>query len=194
MDFLQRLFFESPVYLAVFSFVLFAVVLFTRRRMNGAAARYSLPGVVLLIVAMFSMQQAVETQRERIFRVLDEFITAIASQNISAAGRAIGEGYNSEEMNRKGIIEFIGSALESIKVYDTRIRQRDVTIDGDRAEMQLAAWATVSIRGGAGEYHMGKWRIGWAVEGGEWKIVSLRPEMIDAIPMEGMGRLRMYVP
>jgi hypothetical protein len=194
MDFLQRLFFESPVYLAVFSFVLFAVVLFARRRMTGAVARYSLPGVALLIILLFTVQHAVETQRERIFRSLDEFIAAIASQNTSGVARAIGKEYNSEEMGRTEIIAFIDSALESIKIYDTRIRQREVTIDGDRAQMQLAAWATVSIRGGAGEYHIGKWRIGWAVEKGEWKIVSLRPEMIDAVAMEGMGRMRMYVP
>ena len=194
MDFLQELFFESPAYLAILSFVLFAVVLLARRRMTGAAARYSLPGVVLLIVVLFIVQQAVETQRERVFRTLDEFIAAISSQNTSAAGRIIGEGYNSEEMKRKDIIEFIGSALETLRIYDSRIRRRDVTINGDRAEMLLAAWATVSIRGAAGEYHLGQWRIGWDVEGGEWKIVSLRPEMIDSLPLAGMSGLKMHMP
>ena len=43
MGFLQGVFLESPFWLAIFSFLLFAVVLFARQRWTGLSARYALP-------------------------------------------------------------------------------------------------------------------------------------------------------
>jgi ketosteroid isomerase-like protein len=194
VDFLQSLFFESPLYLTVFSFLLFAVTLFARRRLTGAAARWSLFAALALIAFLFIIQQVVVTERDRIQATLDDFVDAIAAQNVSGVERAIGETYNSEGMGRKEIVDFVRSSLESLNIYDTRFTRRDVTIDGDHAEMIIVVWATVRIHGGPGEYHQGRWQIGWARENGQWKIVSLRPEIVDAVPIETMSRLRAYVP
>jgi hypothetical protein len=129
------------------------------------------------------------TERERIQTALDEFVDAIATRNMTGVARAIGEGYDSEKIDREEMIEFIQTSLESVSIYDTRFSRRDVEVNGDRAEMVIVAWATVRIRNGAGEYHQGRWRIAWAREGEDWKIVALRPEMIDTAPIEGMSRL-----
>ena len=190
MDFLQHLFLESPLYLAVFSFLLLAVVLFGKRRLTGAPARWSLPAVLGLIVFLFIIQRMVVTERERIQAALDDFVAAIAAPNMAGVEQAIGQTYDSEKMDRKDIIDFIGASLESVSIYDTRFSRRDVTVDGDRAEMLIVAWATIRTHGGPGEYHQGRWRIGWARENGRWKIVSLRPEMIDTAPIEGLIRFR----
>ncbi|HVP10258.1 MAG TPA: nuclear transport factor 2 family protein [Phycisphaerae bacterium] len=192
MDFLQRLFLESPLYLAAFSFLLLAAVLFARRWLTGAAARWSLPAVLGLIAILFIVQQTVVTERKRIQATLDEFVAAIAAQDMNGVATTIGEGYDSDNMDREMIIEFIRTSLESINVYDTRFSRRDVTVDGDRADMIIVAWATVRIRGGAGEYHQGQWRIAWVREGGEWKITALRPLVIDTAPITGMYQLRPY--
>jgi ketosteroid isomerase-like protein len=189
MDFLQHWFLESPFRLAVFSFLLLAAVLFARRRWTGAAGRWSVPAALAFIVVLFTIQKAVVTEREGLQAALDDFVAAIAVEDMQGVARTIGEGYDSDAMNRSEIIEFIRASLESVDIYDTRFSRREVDVAGDRAEMLIVALATVRIRGGAGEYHQGRWRIGWAREGNEWKIVSLRPEMIDTAPVEGLGRL-----
>ena len=63
--------------------------------------------------------------------------------------------------------------------------------DGDE-EGRLAG--TVSIRGGVGEFHWGRWRMSWRHEPDGWKIGSLHPEMIDGRPIGSMGRLRDFAP
>ncbi|MFH1417880.1 MAG: nuclear transport factor 2 family protein [Planctomycetota bacterium] len=194
MSFLQRLFFESPLWMGVFSFLLFAIVLFARRRMSGRASRLALPVVLLCIVMLFAVQGLVETEREAIYQVLDSFVKAIAEENLAGIAETIGRGYESETLDRDDIVQFIASRLDSLDIYDTRLRRRDVTIQGNRAKMVLGAIATVRVGSGAGMYHTGRWRIGWARESGEWRIVSLRPEMIDTMAFDSLRRLGASIP
>jgi len=194
MDFAQLVFFESPFRLAIFCFLLLAAVLLLRRRLTDDARRYSLPAVLALIVLLFIIQRAVVTQRERILAACDDFVDAITREDTGRIARAIGEGFNSEGMDRPGIIRYLNSCLEGVDVFDTRFRRRDVTVTGNRADMLLVALATVRIRGGAGDYHTGRWRVAWAMENGEWKITSLQPEMIDSVPVETLSRLHSYIP
>ncbi len=194
MNFLQRLFLESPLWLGVFSFLLFAVAVFARRRMSGSASRLVLPVVLLCIVTMFTVQGFVETEQEAIYRVLDSFVRAVAEEDRSGIAKTIGRSYESEGLDHDDIVQFISSSLESIDIYDTRLRRRDVTIRGGRADMVLGAIATVCFRGSPGEYHTGRWRVGWARESGDWRIVSLRPEMIDTMELDSLGRLGALIP
>lgn len=194
MDFLQSILFESPIWLGVFSFLMFAAVLFARRRLTDKSRAYALPGTLLLTVLLFLLQWLVVTERERILESLDAFVAGLESENEPAWSRVVGEGYRGEGMDRNDVLAYIESALDSVDVYDTRTRRRDVQIDGDSAEMILVAMATVKIGGGVGEFHVARWKIGWGREPDGWKIVSLRPEKIDTIPIRSLGELRGHIP
>lgn len=194
MDFLQSILFESPVWLGVFSFVLFSAVLLARRRLTGKARAYALPGVMLLTVGLFLMQWLVVTQRERIQQTLDVFIAGIERENAAAWTPIIGEGYRGEGMDRDDAIEFIRSALDSLDVYDTRLKRRDVRIDGETAEMTLVAMATVKMGAGPGEFHLASWKIGWDREQDEWRIVSIQPQKVDSVPIRSLRELGGHIP
>jgi hypothetical protein len=81
-----------------------------------------------------------------------------------------------------------------MKIYDTRYRRRDVVVNGTLADMVLGARATVSVDGGVGQMHWGRWRLQWTRDGDAWKIVDLRPEMIDGMEFSSLGDLRGVVP
>ncbi|MFQ5425209.1 MAG: nuclear transport factor 2 family protein [Phycisphaerae bacterium] len=194
MNLFRTILFESPAWLGVGSFVLFATAVLGRRRWTGTARAYALPGVMVLTVILFVLQWAVVTDRERILAALDGFVAGIAAEQTPAWARFIDDGYEGGGLDRDAVVALIESALTSVNVYDTRLRRRDVTIDGDRADMVLGAVATVRVRGGAGAFHTGRWRIGWAraVEG--WRIRSIRPEMIDTMAVGGLKELISFVP
>ncbi|MBN2559580.1 MAG: hypothetical protein JXQ75_01430 [Phycisphaerae bacterium] len=194
MDVLQRLFFESPFRLGIFSFCLFAVVLFVRRRWSGATARYSLPVTLAVIVLLFVLQSLITTQREEVLQSLDALVAATEQKDVAALRCVFSPVYQSEDMDQEAIVGSINSILETLTIQDSRLRRKDVTIDGDRAEMILGAQAIVSVRDGVGEFHFGRWRISWLREPDGWKIVSLRPEMIDGRPVDRMRHLMGYVP
>jgi hypothetical protein len=194
MDLLQLVLLESPFRLAMLCFLLLAAILLLRRRWTGNARRYSLPILFAGIITLFVVQRAVVTQRERILIACDGFVEAIGREDAGRIAGAIGEGFETEGMDRAAILDYLKSCLEGVDVFDTRFRRRDVTVTGGRAEMLLVAMATVRIRGGAGEYHTCRWRIGWAIERDEWKITSLRPEMVDTVQVDSLQRLHTYVP
>lgn len=194
MNFLKLVLFESPFWLGVFSFLLFAVVLFARPRWSASAARYSLPATLAAIVLLFVIQSFVTTQRERILQALDALVAAVEHRDIAALRSVMSPRYQSEDMGQEDIVACIGSVLRRIKIQDTRLARRDVTIDGGRAEMILAVRATVSTRGGVGEFHSGRWRISWLNEPGGWKIIALRPETLDNYPIDSLRTLTGHVP
>lgn len=184
MEFLRELLFESVLYWGVFSFLLFAAVLLTRARSSGAYRRYSLPGVLGLIVLLFLMQKAVTTQRERILLSLDDFIAAITEEKPRAIADAISRNYDAEELTHDEVVAAIERALSDLDIYDVRYRRRDITIDGNSAELILGVMATVRMGNEPGAIHSGRWCIAWAREADRWRIVSIKPEMIDTIPIE----------
>lgn len=194
MDFVQLVFLESPSRLAVFCFLLLAAVLLLRRRWTGTLRRYTLPVVLACILLLFVIQSAVVTQRERILIACDDFVEAISREDSAALAAAIGRRYDCDNMDRAAILEYLNSSLESLDVFDTRFRRRDITVTGQRADMLLVALATVRTKQGAGEFHTGRWRLGWALEDDKWKIVSIRPEMIDTAPVNSLRALKSYVP
>lgn len=188
-DFLTSLFLESPWRLGIFSFLLFAVVLFARLRIESQRVRdWSLPATLLAIVLLFIIQSAVETDRERIIARLSGFVAAIEKPDIDALGGYISMSYDAEDLDRDEFLESLESWLKHIDIQGTRYRRRDVTIDGVAAELKLGAMATVFRNGSTGETHFGTWTIDWALESGEWKIRSIQIEMIDGQPISDMRR------
>ncbi len=194
MDFLQQLFLESPVRLGIFSFVILAIALFARRRYIDTFGPRLLPVTLSLIAVLFAIQFFVTTDREEILQALDEFVAAIESNNAVHIDSSISDRYESEEMNKDDIRAFLGRVLARMKVYDTRFHRRDVEVQGDRAEMIVAARATVSVEGGVGEMHWGSWRIDWRHEAGTWRITAIRPRMLDSRDVRGMKDLRGILP
>jgi hypothetical protein len=189
MTFLQQLLFESVLYWGIFSFILFAVVLLTRARSVGAYRRYALPGVIALIALLFVLQKTVTTQRERILESLDTLIAGVADEDERAIAGVISRDYSAEDYTHDEIVAAIMRALENLDIYDVRYRRRDVTIDGESADLILGVMASVRAGGQPASFHTGRWRIGWTREAGSWRIVSIRPEMIDTIPLERLRSL-----
>lgn len=194
MDFLQRLFLESPVHLGIFSFILLAIALYARRRYLDTFGPRLVPATLAAIALLFAIQRVVMTDRERILKSMDEFVAAIEVKDSTLVDRTLSEQYDSEEMGKAEIAGCIRGILDQVKIYDTRFHRRDVTVTDDRADMLLAARATISIDGGVGQMHWGSWRIGWRREGGVWRIIAIRPLMLDAREIRGMNELRRITP
>jgi len=192
MHTLTYVLFESPIALGIVAFVVAAACLLIRPRLEGAPRRWILPGAALLFIALFTLQSAVTTERERIWSALDRFIAAVESGRPDACAPFIADAYDSEGMSRDDIVDYIRQSLEQINIYDTRVTRRDVTRDGRTAEMTLSATATVSIRGNVGDLHRARWRITWQKTGPDWQITAIRPEVIDAIPIDSLKYLRVY--
>lgn len=192
IDFLSRLFLESPWRLGVFSFLLFGAVLFARLRFESQRARdWALPGTLLLILLLFVLQTAIETDREEVLARLDGFVTAIEAPDIAALGEFIADDYAAEEFDRAAFLEALAHWLTVIDVEATRYRRRDVTVTGDTAVLQLGAMATVRRNHGAAETHFGAWTIEWTRTGGLWRIQAIQMEMIDGQPI---SRMRPHLP
>lgn len=194
MSFLQSLFFESPLWLGIFSFLLFAVVLFARRRWEGAAASYALPATLAMIALLFVVQRWVTTEREKIYQTLEGLARTVEQRDLPAIQGYFSAAYDEGGEDRDTVVGSITSILERLAVRDSILSFGDTVIMSDRAELSLGARATVSIRGAVGEFHSGRWRIVLAHEDGDWRITSLRPEMIDGIQVRSMRALRGLTP
>lgn len=194
MSTLRAILFESPVGLGVVCFVLFAAVLLARTRLEGRNRAIALPGVLLLTVILFVMQWVVVTERERILAALDRFVSGITLEDRSIWSDAIADGYRSGGMDRGEVVDAIDGSLQRIDIYDTRLRRREVTITGDRAEMILGAIATVAPAGQPGGIHTARWRIGWVRDAGQWKIDSIAPIRIDTMPFDALADVIRVIP
>lgn len=192
MGFLSSLFLESPWQLGIFSFLLFAVVLLSRKRIQSEAwRRRALPLALFVIVVLFILQSAIVTERERILDRLDQFVGAIETPNATTLAGLIASDYDSEGFDRDEFIAALDRWLAQIDVHDTRYRRRDVDVQGSTAEMTLGASATVHRNGGTGEQHWGRWKIDWVKEDVEWRIRAIRIEMLDTLNVDQM---RSYLP
>jgi hypothetical protein len=190
----QTLFCESPWWLGGFCFLLFAVILFWRRRWTGDAARYSIPMTLAAIAVLFLLQWLVTTQREAIRETMERFVAAVERKDAAGIRSVLSSAYDSEDMNREDITAAIDGYLSHLTIRDTRLRRMDVTAVGDRARMELGALATVSIRGAIGEFHTGLWQIDWVREGNDWRITALRPVMIDTFEIRSIKALGGHIP
>lgn len=194
MDFFQQLFLESPIRLGVFSLIAVAAALYARRRYIETFGKHLVPVAGGLITALFAIQYLVVTDREEIEQALEEFVAAIEANDSAHIDAAISDEYDSEGMVKQDILAVIVRALSRLKIYDTRFHRRDVVVREKRAEMIVAARATVSVEGGVGEMHFGSWRIDWIREGGVWQITGIRPILLDTQEIAGMKGLRGIIP
>jgi len=193
MDFLKLVLFESSVWLGGACFCLFGLVLFIRPRLSEAARHRSLPIFAAVVAALFIVQSLVVTDRERILAQMNAFVAAVEAEDRAAIERLIDDDYSSDGMNREDMVAFLVESLERVDIFDTRLRRRDVTIDGDRADLNLGALATVRIKGGTADFHQGRWKIAWH-HSDEWRITALTPVEIDTIPFKSIQQVRGQIP
>jgi len=213
MDFVQTLFLESPIRLGVLAFILMSAALVVRKRMafsfDDASDRTSgggvghavlhpraiVPGTTALIALLFAVQYAVVTDRERISLATDRFIAAAERADSAALADLFSDGYDSEGMDKAAVLEFIETALARVRIYDTRTHRRDITVTGRRAELILAARATVSVGGDVGQLHWGAWRLAWAEDAdGGWRITALEPRLLDGVEFASLASVRGVIP
>jgi len=194
MAFVKLGLFESPLWLGVVAFIGFATVLLSRQWWPEKVAKYALPVTLAVVVLLFVVQKLVTTERERILQTVAELVRSVEQRDAASLRATLSRAYDADGQDADAVVEYIRSILQSVTVRDTRLNQEDVTIDGDRAEMTLGARATVSIQGGVGEFHWGRWRLTWQREPDGWKITSLRPEELDNVPIRSLRELRDFAP
>jgi ketosteroid isomerase-like protein len=194
MDLAARVFLESPVALGLFSFLLFALVLMTRNRWPESSRRYSLPVVLGAIPMLFAIQKLVVTEREMIHHRLNELIAAVERSDVEAFAETLHPDYRADGMDRAAMTDFVTASLKELRLYDTRLHVRRVTVDGDQAELTLTASTTVSRHGEVGQRHTGVWQLIWRREAGTWRVVALRPLSINLVPVDSLRTLRGAVP
>ncbi len=189
-SFLSHLFLESPIYLGVFSFLLFAVVLLLRVRWEAPAARrYALPLTLLTIMLMFVLQKLVVTQRESLIRTLEALVRAVEREDLPALATFISDAYDSEDLDRETFLQHAAAGLEAHDIRDVRLSRFDDRIDRRTARLTFAARATVSHRGDVGQPTFSTWRIDWRREQDAWKITAVRPIQVNGIPIDSLRRL-----
>jgi len=189
MDYLSHTFLESPPWLGVFSFLLFAVVLFGRRRLEGRSRDWALPGTLVLIVLLFVVQHLVVTPREEVRAALDELVAAIEREDRAAIAAVVSPAYQSEDMGHADLLAHIETALARMRIYDTRLSSVDIRIEGQRAGVTFLARATVAIESAVGDEHWGRWRVDFVREGGAWRIISIRPVVLDGVEVRNLRGL-----
>lgn len=206
MGFLQALFFESPIRLAILAFALLTAALVARRRYTDTWGPRAVPGALALVALLFILQWAVVTDRERISRATDRLIAAVEGADSAALADLFSDAYDSEGMDKAAILEFIETALKRVRIYDTRTHRRDITEGGmaadsgghgNAAELILAARATVSVGGDVGQLHWGAWRLTWREEPDapdRWRITALQPRMLDGTEFTTLKHLRGVIP
>lgn len=191
MDFIYAVLFESPFRLGIFSFVVFAVVLFWRQRMESQSARRrAIPLTLLIFLLLFVMQNLVQTEREKILNRLDQFVTAIVKEQPTVAEEVVSTAYNSEDVGKEAFVDSLRDWFELIDVRDPRFARRDVTVEGDSAVMILGASATVSIHKQTGATHFAVFRITWQRESDGWRMNAITPQSIDMQPITSLRQLR----
>ena len=193
MDFIKLVLFESTFWLGGVCFCLFAIVLLLRPRMTDYAKARSFPALLVVIFALILLQWLVVTDREEILAQLDDFVAGVVKEDRAAIAEVIDEQYDAESMDRDGLLEFLMDSLKQVDIFDTRLRRRDVTVDGDHADLDLGAVATVRIRAGAGEMHTGRWKLRWR-HSDAWRIVSLTPVEIDTFKFTTLQQVRGQIP
>ena len=190
MSFISRVLFESTLSLAVLSFLLLAIILLARTRWESVAARrYALPITLGVIVLLFVAQSLVVTERERILSALDVFIKAVESENIAAIRTAISDDYEMENMTADDFVAYTARFLEAWNIRDVRYRRRDVVVEGRTATMILGLTATAGQKKQVGQTHVGVWKLGGVRENASWKIVSVKPKMIDGQRLDSYKQL-----
>ncbi len=190
MDFISRVLFESTLLLAVLAFVLLAIILLARTRWESASARrYALPVTLGVILLLFVAQSFVVTQREKILSTLDAFIKAVESENIAAIETAVSDNYDMEGMNADDFVAYTARFLEAWNIRDVRYTRRDVVVEGKAATMTLGVAATAGQKKQVGQTHVGVWKLGWVRENEDWRIVSIRPKMIDGQRLDSYKQL-----
>ncbi len=193
MDFIKLVLFESTYWLGAACFCLFAIVLLMRPRMSEKNRSRSFPALIAVIFGLILLQWLVETDREKILAQLDTFVNGVVAEDRAAIASVIDDQYDSEGMNREGFLDFLTESLQRVDIFDTRLRRRDVTVDGDHAELDLGAIATVRLKAGAGEMHQGRWKMGWR-KTDAWRITSLTPVEIDTIKFTTLQQVRGEIP
>ena len=193
LEFFNSVFLESPLRLGLFSFALFAVALFARRRLNERYMPYVLPGVLGLIGFLFITQWVFVTDREQIVGELNGLVQAVESKNAARIARHIDDGFDSAGLTKSELLDIINGKLTRIRIYDTSLSPA-VTVEGDMADMILGARATVSVDGAPGEFHVGTWQVRWARRGDKWLVVDLRPVRLDTIEIRNWRELQSIVP
>lgn len=161
---------------------------------SGAARRYAIPAILLIIGLLFVVQKLVVTQREEIRLAMGVFVSAMVREDSSAIEDALARDYAGEGMDREAFTKYLGALMEVLDIRDTRFMRCDMDMGDDSAVMALTVRATVSIRGRIGQLHWGSWRIAWLREVGGWKIVSVQPLSVDGQPVHTLQALGGYLP
>ncbi len=192
MSFLGRVFFESPIWLGGFCFLLFAVSLFVRRRGSEAVRRWAVPGAIGLTAALFAVQRLVVTEAEEVRARLGRLVAALEGGDDDIAS-LISDRYDSEGMDHAAVVSMLESVRARIRIYDTRFHRQDVAFESGGAVLVAAARTTVRIDNEVGQVHWGAWRIGWAQVAGEWRITSIRPVMIDGASVTNLREVVSWI-
>jgi hypothetical protein len=188
MQALSRLFFESPLQLAVLSLGLLLGGYLLWLRMEPPGRRRVMPVTLGVIVLLFLMQRMVVTTREEIRDALAAFVQAVERKDPQDAAMFLSPTFASDDLDREAMTDFIRRALEHVDVYDTRYGRRDITLAGDTATMDLVATATVRVAG-LPRRVTGQWRIGWVREPAGWRITALQPMAIDDVGVSSLSAL-----
>ncbi|MFP4053592.1 MAG: nuclear transport factor 2 family protein [Phycisphaerae bacterium] len=179
MEWLTRTFFESPT-------LLYALLVMVE---GGLLARWVLRrgrrnALALLVpiavgLGLFALERVVQTDREKILAAAEEIASA-ASGEADLADVLDQRLRRSDEfraavgpmpVERDEIIEMARTRLHRADVREVRVQRPEVTVEGDRAKMNVA---TV-IFFGEDRRDALIWDLVWIREEGRWRILTISP-------------------
>jgi len=191
VDLLRSVLFESRAQLTAFSLVLMGAAYAAWLRMSPPGRSRVLVGAAGLIVALFLIQSAVMTDRERVRRALDGFVSAIEKRDERAVAEAIDAAFDSDGLDQAGMVGYVSDAARKLEVRDSRLGSVSIQVDGDLARVRLSATATIRLDGTPFRAS-GRWELDWARRNDRWKLVTARPIEITGQPVSGLRSIRRW--
>lgn len=191
IDSLAWLFLESPLALGALSaLVLFWLLVHWRR---GGSRRPLLCGLAVC-GALLIAQALIETTREQVGRVMARIEGDILLGRAGALQASLAPGFVTDlgggPVDRIAFVAYAKGWLERVAVSSlTRTELKATPGDDGRLEVQLSYLAHVRYRDYVG-LHPSSWRIRFAREGGELRIVEIEPVSIGGAIGAGWAALR----
>lgn len=191
MQFLTRVFFESPSQLALLALGLLLVAYFAWLRVESASRRWIMPGTAAAIIVLFGVQALVHTQREELLDSLQDLIHAVERKDMPVLNAFFADDYRSDGMNHAGMMDYLQSAFKVLDVQDSRVQSADMTFGDRTAAMTLRVIATIRLQGYPSR-PTGEWQIDWVRHGRDWQVRSLHPINIEGTPRRTLAEIRAW--
>ncbi len=188
-DSIQRFFLESPwLLIPVLVVIEYVLVVIWLRRRTPRSRWAALIGLVLCILLPV-VQKLVVTQRERVTLVINSMVDAVSAGDVAALAEYVSPNFNTANTDRAGFIAGVRDTLQRYTVEEPRLRDLQITVDGDRATTQFGIVCRILTPQESVANYPSAWEVVFELNDGEWQMISVEPRPTRLFPYERLQQL-----